>query len=76
MSMLIYSILGFQASTSENEFSCNEYGKSFSGDWSLKRHITTVHVATEKQQCPFCMRFYKNKNSLTAHMNSHKQIST
>jgi len=41
---------------------------------NMKKHIESVHMLDEPQQCGFCERKFKNKNSLQNHMSlSHRK---
>ena len=42
--------------------------KEFSFKRSGTRHLQLVHCSNEKQQCPFCFAWSKNKNSLDQHI--------
>jgi len=42
---------------------------------NMKKHIESVHIQEEPQQCGLCERKFKNKNSLQNHMSlSHRKI--
>ena len=57
---------------SEEDIKCTFCGKVFATPGSKTRHVVTVHQKVEPHQCDICLRFYKNKNSLSAHRASHK----
>lgn len=41
---------------------------------NMKKHIESVHMQDEPQQCGFCERKFKNKNSLQNHISlSHRK---
>jgi len=53
---------------------CNYCEKSFATSGSRRRHVDTVHSQVEPHQCDLCQKYYKNKNSLTAHMATHRRV--
>ena len=59
---------------SEDDIKCTFCGKLFATPGSKTRHIVTVHQKVEPHQCDICFRFYKNKNSLSAHKANHKVV--
>ena len=58
---------------SEEDLRCNFCGKTFATSGSKTRHILTVHQTADPHQCTICLRFYENKNSMTAHMATHRK---
>jgi len=57
----------------EEDIKCTFCGKTFATPGSKNRHVLTVHQKVEPHQCDICHRFYKNKNSLSAHRATHNK---
>ena len=50
-----------------NKYQCEQCGREFSFNSSLKRHKKTVHTAILREQCPDCKKMFKNKRFLNKH---------
>ena len=48
-----------------------ECTSTFSTAFNLRRHIDINHLRIKRFQCPFCLRRFVTKQTLTDHINSH-----
>ena len=57
------------------DFQCNDCGKLFTRENTLKEHEAIVHLlSNEAFQCNTCGKEYKNKRSFKAHKKTHVEI--
>ena len=53
----------------ESKFECEQCGKSFAQEGSLRRHISSIHNC-ERHSCDFCEKSFSEKGTLYKHMKS------
>ena len=71
---LKYPITGDPSLTTGKSLVCSYCGKSLGTTAGLKTHIRDKHSDAGEVQCTLCGRTYRNKHSLSNHMNLyHKQ---
>ena len=52
---------------SGDQFQCSECGRSFLVKSQCRRHVKNVH-STQKELCPICQKYMKNKTTLKSHL--------
>lgn len=60
-------VLDMMIFKSGDQFQCSECGRSFVVKSQCRRHVKNVH-STQKELCPICQKYMKNKTTLKSHL--------